>query len=42
MSATQCTCIRDTAFVHLVLDPLCPAWGLHVRFPAEHSGRTGR
>jgi hypothetical protein len=36
MSATRCTCIRDERFVRLVLDPTCPAWAVHVRFPLEH------
>ena len=35
MSATRCTCIRDQRFIHLVLDPTCPAWSVHMRFPAE-------
>lgn len=43
MSATRCTCIRDERFVRLVLDPTCPAWVLHVRFPTEHhAGRSDR
>ncbi len=36
MSATRCTCIRDERFIRLVLDPTCPAWAVHVRFPTEH------
>lgn len=43
MSATRCTCIRDAGFVRVVLDPTCPAWVLHVRFPTElPAGRTER
>ncbi len=34
MSATSCTCIRDSNFVQIVLDPTCPALELHLRFPA--------
>ena len=34
MSATSCTCIRDTQLVQVVLDPTCPALELHTRFPA--------
>lgn len=40
MSATRCTCLRDQRFLALVLDPTCPAWPLHVRFPTgHHAGR---
>ena len=34
MSATPCTCIRDSKLVQIVLDPTCPALSLHLRFPA--------
>ena len=43
MSATRCTCLRDAAFVRVVVDPLCPAWELHLRFPTEQpAGRADR